>query len=335
MTSATGKRAASSTPGAKRRAWSRTRRLGRLAMWATLVTAVASFGARLIGLDRGVVAYLVAIVPWVTFALAIVLAGALVARKWVPAGAAGALALLGLAWMAPLATAESGPDQHVLVVASMNLKLGSADAHTVVTTLRERDVDIIAFQELTPELDAALRASGIDELMPYSEVHSGPVAVGSALWSRYPLSDGALVPGLSYNAVRASVDTPAGAITAFSVHPPPPLPQTARRWNEGNADVLTVLDGMTGPVLAAGDFNATRDHMLFRRYEQRGFLDAADQAGAGFLPTFPVGLLPFPVVAIDHVIVRDAPLHAVSVDTVTIPGTDHRALIVGYATNVG
>ena len=41
-----------------------------------------------------------------------------------------------------------------------------------------------------------------------------------------------------------------------------------------------------------------------------GFRDAADQAGAGFQPTFPNRRRGRPIVAIDHVIVRDLPARA-------------------------
>ena len=91
-----------------------------------------------------------------------------------------------------------------------------------------------------------------------------------------------------------------------------------------------ILSPTKGPVIVAGDFNATRDQRPFRDLEALGFVDAADQAGAGFVPTFPDGRLPMPVVAIDHVMVRDSRLSAVSVTSVVVPGADHRALVVTY-----
>jgi endonuclease/exonuclease/phosphatase (EEP) superfamily protein YafD len=47
--------------------------------------------------------------------------------------------------------------------------------------------------------------------------------------------------------------------------------------------------------------------------------------------TFPQGRGPFPFVAIDHVLVRDAPWQASGTETVVMDGTDHRALVVTYS----
>jgi hypothetical protein len=59
-------------------------------------------------------------------------------------------------------------------------------------------------------------------------------------------------------------------------------------------------------------------------------VDAADQARTPFVPTFPaMGPVP-PLVAIDHAMVRYTALVAREVSTVTVPGTDHRALVVTY-----
>ncbi len=78
-------------------------------------------------------------------------------------------------------------------------------------------------------------------------------------------------------------------------------------------------------ALIGGDFNATLDTVQFRRILAQGFSDAADQAGAGFTPTWPADRWFPPLITIDHVLTRDAV--ARSVDSVEIPGSDHRALV--------
>jgi endonuclease/exonuclease/phosphatase (EEP) superfamily protein YafD len=88
-----------------------------------------------------------------------------------------------------------------------------------------------------------------------------------------------------------------------------------------------VLGGLPGrTVLVGGDFNATTDDAQFRGILATGYADAAQQAGAGFTPTWPADRWFPPLIAIDHVLTRGAV--ARSVDSVRIPGSDHRALVV-------
>ena len=53
----------------------------------------------------------------------------------------------------------------------------------------------------------------------------------------------------------------------------------------------------------AGDFNATLDHAELRRVLDRGYRDAAEQAGVALRPTWPTGKRILPtLVTIDHVL---------------------------------
>lgn len=56
-----------------------------------------------------------------------------------------------------------------------------------------------------------------------------------------------------------------------------------------------------------------------------GYRDAAATVGAGLKPTWPVGRR-LPPVTIDHVL-ADERCGVQSVQTFTVPGTDHRALL--------
>jgi endonuclease/exonuclease/phosphatase (EEP) superfamily protein YafD len=289
--------------------------------------------ARLTGWEPGPVVWLVALMPWFTFACLLPFALALLGRSWPLAAASGALATLGIAWLAPLYVAEGAPGEGdaVLRIASANLLLGQADADAVVTMVREREIHVLAVQELTPDAADRLREAGLDVLMPYSALEDELGAGGSGLWSRLPLSEPTTVEGLSFNAVRADIEVEGRAVAVFSVHPFPPGPRDHERWSADLAQLAVVLEAETGPAVVAGDFNATRDHRAFRQLEALGYVDAADQAGAGFVPTFPEGLLPTPVVAIDHVIARDVPWAATEVVSVALTDTDHRALVVTYS----
>jgi endonuclease/exonuclease/phosphatase (EEP) superfamily protein YafD len=78
--------------------------------------------------------------------------------------------------------------------------------------------------------------------------------------------------------------------------------------------------------VAAGDLNATPDIVQFRDLLVDGYADAAQQAGAGMTLTYPADRWYPPLIAIDHVLTRDAV--ATTADTIHISDTDHRALLV-------
>ena len=188
----------------------------------------------------------------------------------------------------------------------------------------------MSVQELTAEALAALAEAGLDAELPFNEAFAEPGVPGTGMWSRYPLSEQEDVAGFTAHAVRAIVDAPGGDVTVFAVHPQAPGTRNHRNWTADLGALNDVLAAQTGPVLVAGDFNTTRDQAGFRAIEALGYGDAADQAGSGFAPTFPENRELWPLVAIDHVLERDTGLVALRTQTVIIPQSDHRALVVEY-----
>jgi endonuclease/exonuclease/phosphatase (EEP) superfamily protein YafD len=79
------------------------------------------------------------------------------------------------------------------------------------------------------------------------------------------------------------------------------------------------------PVLVGGDFNATWDNEQFRDLLTDGFHDAAAQAGAGIVRTYPSNAWHPPVIGIDHVLTRHAV--ATSLHTVRLERSDHLAVV--------
>ncbi len=85
--------------------------------------------------------------------------------------------------------------------------------------------------------------------------------------------------------------------------------------------------------MLVGDLNATMDHLPMRTLVGIGFEDAATQADSRWQPTWPaageVSRLGFAVpslVPIDHVFLSSG-LRALRTESVTVPGSDHRALV--------
>ena len=322
----------SGAPGAPdvSRSWPRRLALG--ASVASLAAVLVPVTARLTGLEAGPLAYAVSFMPWVTLACLVPLAFAALARSRVLAVATLVPFVACVAWLVPIYATSSvaGASEAELRVATINATLGRADADAIVAMVKDRSIDVLAVEELTPAEAEDLRVAGIDDALPYSELAPQRGVEGTGLWSRLPMDSQEPVQGLTSHAVRATVAVGPENVAIYAVHPAAPGMFDHSRW-AGDMKVLTgILEQNDGPVIVAGDFNTTRDHRSFRDLEALGFRDAVDEAGAGFLPTFPNGRLPMPVVAIDHLIIRGSTLAAVSAQTVVIPGADHRALVVTY-----
>lgn len=240
------------------------------------------------------------------------------------------LVVVAVAGQVPLFVAETvPPGGRDVVVLTANLRLGSADPHAVVAAVRAHHVDVLMLEELTtPEL-AALKAAGLDGELPYGEPSARNNASGTGLFSRYPLDGARIDYDFAFSLVTARVRIPGvsaePSVVALHVFGPYPARYTAE-WAAELGRLPRLLAAQVGPVLVGGDFNATIDVPQFRGLLRNGYADATEQAGAGFTPTYPADRAFPPLLAIDHVLTRGAVAH--SVDSIELPGSDHRGLLV-------
>ncbi|WP_461124050.1 endonuclease/exonuclease/phosphatase family protein [Saccharothrix stipae] len=312
----------------------RTRHRG---MTFLLVVAAIAFLlaalTRLLGIDgtRHMVAT-TALTPYFTAAGVVLGALALLLRRWAVGTVTSLVAIVLVAAVAPRAFPDSRPvgvGQEVTVMAA-NLLVGRAEGEAVVAAVKAHDVDVLALQELTPEMVRDLDRAGLDDVLPHRHFLDEPGGSGSGIASRHPVFPRTLTPPSTLRQAGALVDLPGADVEVLSVHPLPPVVDAGpEKWQRDMAGLPErVLDG---PVrVLAGDFNATLDHVGLRRLLNGGYVDAADQVGAGLDPTWPSdGVLWPPPVAIDHVLVDDrCPVDTFAV--VDIPGSDHRAVVTRF-----
>jgi endonuclease/exonuclease/phosphatase (EEP) superfamily protein YafD len=252
------------------------------------------------------------------------------ARQWIVAVLAVALTVLAGSTQVRLHVAATGlADATTIVTMTSNLRLGEADPTRVIAAVRTHHVDVLMLEELTPEEQTRLLDAGLGTLLPFHVSDPRPIAQGTGLWSRYPLSDPTRRTDFTFAFVTARVTIPgvAGQPLLVATHMAGPVPDSAD-WNHDIArlpGVLAALDP-TSPALVGGDFNATPDIAQFRRVLAAGFHDGAQQAGAGMTRTYPSDTWYPPLIAIDHVLTRGAV--ARTAETVEIAGSDHRALVV-------
>lgn len=294
--------------------------------WCALLAALAGIALYLVGWRRRELILLASGATYLMLGAVAALLLFLVARGWRSAFAAGVV-LAGVLWTqiplyVPDSNAATGTE---LTVLQTNLLFGGADTGAVVTAVREQRVDVLTVDELTPDSVARLTASGIDTLLPYHYLDPGPGGGGTGIYSRFPLSDTIRHQEFVMANLSATLTHPAiGPVTVFAFHPlPPNIDHTV--WLNELAATAALLEATDGPAIVGADFNATRDHAAFRRLVSGRFGAAAEQAGAGRMLTYPNDRPWGPVIGIDHILVAGGTTD--HIETRTIPGSDHRAVL--------
>jgi endonuclease/exonuclease/phosphatase family metal-dependent hydrolase len=259
---------------------------------------------------------LIAFTPYAALTSPVPVVTALVLKQRIVAVVAAVAAVALVFAMVPRALAGPQPEAAGprITVMTSNLWLGQADPREVLRVAREHDVDVLSVQELRQR---QMRRFETDDF-PHRILEPERGAGGGGLLSRLAIEP----TGTPMEGVIDLDGAP--PITIRSVHPRPPVNEAAvPEWRAA----IEALPNGDGRILA-GDFNATLDHSEFRALLDRGYIDAADAAGAGLKPTWPAPprqrrALPL---TIDHILV-DRRVRVERVTVVQIPRTDHRAVI--------
>lgn len=297
--------------------------------WLAAAGLVAVLVVRLTGFDYWYpMMQIMAFMPYYVVAGILLVAAFLLQKRWY----AVALSILTTAAMSLLVIPRVMVDDKPtpagvgIRVMSVNLRIGGADAGDITALAQRSDVDVIAFQEFTPEATARLEAAGLSRF-PYRSIHPRELALGSAIFSRLPMTDDGVRRHQSgFYQARGTLEVPgAGRVAIESAHPCAPTGSIRSRcWAEDLADQPPGENGREAQILL-GDFNATLDHAPLRKLLDTGFSDAAASVGMGLTPTWPYDR-PIPKIALDHVLV-DGRISVGSFSVHAIAGTDHRCII--------
>jgi endonuclease/exonuclease/phosphatase (EEP) superfamily protein YafD len=313
-----------------------------------LSLAAAIGGAGVLHLGRGlrlrsrVAVSAVALAPVSLIPAAAAEAVLLANRRWAAAGA-GSVVLAGCVVTQVVKYRRSrrsdlrrhGADVG-LTVMTANLLHGGADPDDLARVTADNDVDVLCVQEVHQTALDALADSLADRL-PHHHSRPGSQGGGSGVFSRFPLADRKEPPGFGFPPVMADVLVPTvrepgtRVITVLSFHGKAPLGNGGTHaWSADLALAGRFMRQHPGSLIVAGDFNATREHRQFRDLLTGGFTDAAQDAGAGLLPTFPAEPRRIPLACLDHVLVGRG-LTGIEVWTEPTTGSDHRAVIARIA----
>lgn len=308
--------------------------LGTLAIWPQLIGAQRWQVIALLIPFRGILALAFAVLA-VGAALVAVLR-----RRWgVAAGLAIVLGAASVGNGVVLLGRGSGGSvaEGQLVVAAWNPYGGGASAESIARLVRETGADVVSL----PETDAVAAAEVVDILardgirMTAATLEAEPgddpvptsLLVATALGS-YALDESAgSTPGAPSGVFRP---VQGGGPTIVAAHPLPPLPLIMSEWT---ASMDWVAAQCSHPdVIVAGDLNSTLDH-LAGLGDGDGTVgqcrDAAAQAGAASVGTWPVRLPTGLAAPIDHVLVGSAwEVRSFAVLTdFDDAGSDHRPIV--------
>ena len=320
---------------------------------AGILTAMSAVGCLARCLPAGLqsLPYLpdvIALIPWFAIPAALGLVLALFSRRFVTALVAVACLAAQVWWQHPYLSPSDGlpPEATAATAAARadasdpyarvmtaNVYKGRADPQAVVDAVRDQRVEVLALQETTASFVEGLERAGIRAYLPYSHVSSTDGVYGNGLWSAMPLEDAAdddvhssasAMPG-------ATVDIGGTRVRVVSVHTCSPTLGRWTLWRTSIEEIGRLRGNADRTYLLMGDFNATTDHAPFRGMMGDRFRDAAETAGRGFEFTWPADRPGVPRFAgIDHIVV-DRGIAVGQVRTMTVPGSDHDALLATVA----
>jgi len=247
-----------------------------------------------------------------------------VTRLWPAAAAGGATSLILLGagwpqWMPPDGIARAGAPSMTLY--SANLLVRNRDVEAIAASIAHSDADVVVLVETPVQVLAQLDTLLPDQ--PYRVVETGGryATDGTVIASRRPVRKIEARGG--DNHVVAAVQTPLGEVTVFAVHLTRPWPY---QYQWGQITQVMALDasaeGLTGPVILAGDFNSVSSARIGRQIRR----DLGLVPVPGWPGTWPTRLPSVLGITIDQV--YRSPALAVLQRRLGRPtGSDHRPVI--------
>lgn len=219
---------------------------------------------------------------------------------------------------------------------SANVLYGKADPASVADAITAADAEVVSLLEVSQPLLDSPRVQEALARYPYRHgtAAAGWAAVGyedpthTMVFSRIPFTHlETLDVGMESHVLRLQGEHP---LILMAVHPMN-MVQGTELWVHEAAVVREALDRYADrPTVAIGDFNAAPEQVPLRDTLARGYRLGAQDAGAGWQPTYR-GRLTFPaMVPIDHVVTNQRAT-TTSFHAVRIAGSDHRAIIAEVA----
>ena len=259
---------------------------------------------------------------FLTIALAVLLA----MKSFRLAALVGVFLLVPLIRLAPCFIGGSGgTPEATLRIATFNVLTANNHYDDAVKWIRETDPDVVFLPEVDEVWASAL--SPLEDSHPHVIEHIVEGNFGFALYSKLPIVSQEIIPcgRMELPLLKLRLQGPKGEFTLFGAHPVPP---TTEFWSdERNAFLQTLANEAakeTLPIIAVGDFNATRWSQGMKPLWNAGLLDSATGHGAGSTWMRGSYLLAVPI---DHVLFRGPGIACTKRWIGPDLGSDHRAVV--------
>ncbi len=214
------------------------------------------------------------------------------------------------------------PGEQQLQVASFNTYGLNNDHAEIAAAVLAINADVVTMIEMgTGKADVL---SALKSVYPYQGDCQNYINCELAIVSKYPLSSvigDANWEGPSY--IRATVELSSGPLTVFGIHTTR-FPHSRAQLKQVNA-LVKLVEGISGPVIIMGDFNATP----FSRINHT-VSEGLNFTRVTSLPTWPA-TIGFPQLAIDHIFVSPG-IRAISSQQIgNNAGSDHYPISIVLA----
>ncbi|WP_397382508.1 endonuclease/exonuclease/phosphatase family protein [Prosthecobacter sp.] len=242
------------------------------------------------------------------------------------------ISLISVLWNAQIIHAfhqtsevEGASGDKALRVMTFNVLTENKNQTAAITHVMQTDADIICLLEVDDSWRASLEPLRIK--YPHHVEELSDVNFGIACYTRLPMKSSEVrrftvwwLPTLVLN-----LDHLGRPLTFIGTHPMPPMGgQRAHEWRDQLSGIATLVSGLPGEVIVAGDLNATPWCEGMRLLRETGGLDF-HSVDPVWPPTW--GLKLPMMIPIDHVLTkRGLTIQKRTIGTET--GSDHRSVTV-------
>jgi endonuclease/exonuclease/phosphatase (EEP) superfamily protein YafD len=212
-----------------------------------------------------------------------------------------------------------------LRVMTFNVMTDNQNPVAAVSHAMQSDADIVCLPEVDESWRVALQPLRVKYPHHVEEMNNGNF--GIACYTRLPVKSFEVRYFTIWRlpTVVMNLDHLGRPLTFIGTHPIPPMgEQDAHEWREQLSGIATLVAGLSGEVIAAGDFNATPWCEGMRLLREKGGLDF-HSVDPVWPPTWGLNL-PM-MIPIDHVLVKGG----LTVQKRTLGpamGSDHRSVTV-------
>ena len=206
-------------------------------------------------------------------------------------------------------------EQSDFVFYQKNMSVDLADQQAFAEDLRSVNPDFAAFQEASSKNRALI--DSFADILPFVHYCGANRWTGIAIASRWPVIRGTAKCDPDVRTAYMQVDTPKGPIWIVSIHQKWPWPSAQPDEKE---TFLSLLKGLKGDVVVAGDFNMVPWSYTMQEYEEAANASMIPGLRGSFPLTWDVFWIP-----IDHILLADG--YRGSAEMRDFFGSDHRGIV--------